>query len=672
MKKIKIFSLFVCLAMLVIACHNDDDERGVQMRTVLVYIAGDNSLRSFATEDLAEMTEGMQSVDDNSYNLLVYIDTGSSPKLIRLKKDKKKNVVQEVIATYEGRNSVDVSKMKEVINTAFSEYPAQSYGLVLWSHGEGWLAKSQNKTRWWGQDGGSNYMDISELKDVLRNAPHLSFLLFDACFMQSVEVVYELKEHADYIIGSPTEIPAPGAPYQKVVPAMFANNASATDIAKAYFEFYADENLYTGKLPYNWGLGDPWTAGVSVSVVNTSMLEQLDKSSSEIIPKYIKGRQAIATSGILCYDCRSSKYYYDFDGLIRSLGSETSEYEAWKAAYDAAGELMKSEYGYKLYEGTSPATAYHELFIQDNYNTNTEVILSKEYDPKVDKGNNVTRQLRLGEMAQMMGMSKDCADDYLTITGQPYDQTGVTSVKDELENRDPRLLQTIATPYAGPYTYYLEGKRSSISSFLEGGTHSSTGYAIAKFYNEKEFSDTHGVGTLDAIIFRYAEVLLIRAEAGAELGKDPELDLTVNALRKRVGFNVKLTSSPATDPKLVAKHPIIKGTNADLIREIRRERRVELFGEGLRYADLMRWGCGERLVAPKAGMMLYTDVYTPEEIAVLKTEVGTYADGSLDVYGKRVTTPAIFESPKHYLFSLPLNEMALNPKLKPNNPGWGD
>ena len=100
MKKIKIFSLFVCLAMLVIACHNDDDERGVQMRTVLVYIAGDNSLRSFATEDLAEMTEGMQSVDDNSYNLLVYIDTGSSPKLIRLKKDKKKgNYIQSYSLT---------------------------------------------------------------------------------------------------------------------------------------------------------------------------------------------------------------------------------------------------------------------------------------------------------------------------------------------------------------------------------------------------------------------------------------------------------------------------------------------------------------------------------------------------------------------------------------------
>ena len=434
------------------------------------------------------------------------------------------------------------------------------------------------------------------------------------------------------------------------------------------FDYYNKVRLF-GDVPwYDTALDkddpDLYKGRDSRIVVMASILKTINQAI-EFLPRKTKVYR-VSRDAALLLKARICLY----EGTWRRYRDMEGDVEYLKEAYNAAGELM--DYGYSLYKASATGENYFDLFIQDNYNTNTEVILSKEYDPKVDKGNNVTRQLRLGEMAQMMGMSKDCADDYLTITGQPYDQTGVTSVKDELENRDPRLLQTIATPYVGPYTYYLEGKRSSISSFLEGGTHSSTGYAIAKFYNEKEFSDTHGVGTLDAIIFRYAEVLLIRAEAGAELGKDPELDLTVNALRKRVGFNVKLTSSPATDPKLVAKHPIIKGTNADLIREIRRERRVELFGEGLRYADLMRWGCGERLVAPKAGMMLYTDVYTPEEIAVLKTEVGTYADGSLDVYGKRVTTPAIFESPKHYLFSLPLNEMALNPKLKPNNPGWGD
>lgn len=60
---------------------------------------------------------------------------------------------------------------------------------------------------------------------------------------------------------------------------------------------------------------------------------------------------------------------------------------------------------------------------------------------------------------------------------------------------------------------------------------------------------------------RYAEALLIRAEAGAELGEDPELDKTVNALRARAGFTFKLDENPLEDPDLVAKYPDIKGPN---------------------------------------------------------------------------------------------------------------
>ena len=56
------------------------------------------------------MIEGMQSVDDNRNNLLVYMDKGSNPKLIRLRKDKDV-VVQDVIATYDAQNSVDVDML---------------------------------------------------------------------------------------------------------------------------------------------------------------------------------------------------------------------------------------------------------------------------------------------------------------------------------------------------------------------------------------------------------------------------------------------------------------------------------------------------------------------------------------------------------------------------------
>lgn len=383
-----------------------------------------------------------------------------------------------------------------------------------------------------------------------------------------------------------------------------------------------------------------------------------------------------------------------FEGTYRRYHGIEGDTKILEEAYNAAGELMKPEYGYSLFKGTSPEEAYHELFIQSNYNNNEEVILSKEYDPAVGKGNNLTRQIGVGETP--IGMSKDCADDYLCAkTGEPISQCGCpghtthTTFIAELQNRDPRMLQTIATPEDGKYTYYLKGKPSMIAKVItskEGakkfGT-SSTGYAIAKYYNPTEYTASHNQGTLDAPIFRYAEILLIRAEAGAELGKDPELDKTVNALRARVGFTAKLTANPTEDPKLVAQYPVIKGPNANLIREIRRERRIEMFGEGLRYSDLMRWACGKLLEAPRRGFIPDATLYTPEEMKVFETGItindkkeevdagiALFSDGSLDLYGKRVKAPAVFEDPKHYLFSIPLNELSLNPKLKPNNPGW--
>lgn len=385
-----------------------------------------------------------------------------------------------------------------------------------------------------------------------------------------------------------------------------------------------------------------------------------------------------------------------FEGTYRRYHGIEGDAKFLEYAYNAAGELMKAEYGYSLFtKGSKPETVYHDLFIQSTYIGNTEIILSKEYDPAVGKGNNLTRQIAVGESP--IGMSKACADDYLCAnTGEPISQCGClghtthTTFIEELNNRDPRLLQTIATPEDGEFTYYLQGRPSMIAKVItssEGAEKhgvSSTGYAIAKYYNPSEYTSAHHQGSLDAPIFRYAEILLIRAEAGAELGKDPELNKTVNALRARVGFNFQMSDHPSDDPKLIAQYPVIKGSgDANLIREIRRERRVEMFGESLRYSDLMRWACGALLAAPKEGFIPDPTLYNAAEMEIFRSGkmkndkgevvdagIALFSNGSLDLYTTRVKTPAAFEDPKHYLFSIPLNELSLNPKLRPNNPGW--
>ena len=372
-----------------------------------------------------------------------------------------------------------------------------------------------------------------------------------------------------------------------------------------------------------------------------------------------------------------------YEGTYRRYRNLEGDAEYLKLAYEAAGALM--DMGHSLYKSATPEQSYFDLFIQDKYDTNPEVILAREYDASINMGNNVSNSIP----GAIMGMSRDCFEEYLcATTGKPISQCGCHNPDmgqiQEMENRDGRLLQTVCLPKAGEYSRYLfrevngvmTGGASSIFGLLEGtekkpfyGT-SSTGYAIAKFYKASEHAVGNHKGSIDAPVMRYAEALLIRAEAGAELGKDPELDKTVNALRSRVGFSHKLTMEPDEDPDLVAKYPNVTGPNANLIREIRRERRIELFAEGYRWDDVCRWNVGEIVYnRERRGAKMDPALYTKDEIQLIEDEVGFDKDGFITPYTKK-STLTMNVAEKYYLYNIPLNEISLNPNLLPQNPGW--
>lgn len=337
--------LWICCSALLVACESDDPipEPPVSgSRTVLIYLAADNSLDRQVAADLAEMKEGIAKLDGSNMHLLVYIDTGSSPRLVELKK-KNGEVIENLIKSYESRNSVGTAETIEVFNEVFSsgQFPAESYGLVYWSHGDGWVPNPLPSSRWIGQDVGSGaYMNIADLITILKSAPHFDFILFDACFMQSIEVAYALRNYTDYLIGSPTEIPGPGARYDMLVPAMFAAGDVAMKTAAAYYTPY--EETYTGKTPIS---NDNWTAGVSVSLLKSSELEPLAKLTKQVLSDAVN--DAELRSKVYDYDKRSSFYghigYYDMVEMVRLL-TDNASFTAWKQAYDAA----------QLYWATTP------------------------------------------------------------------------------------------------------------------------------------------------------------------------------------------------------------------------------------------------------------------------------------------------------------------------------
>lgn len=117
-------NVLVVMLLSLLALASCDKEKAPEpssyKRTVLVYIVADNNLLSgFAEKDLAEMKEGMAQVSDGTLHLLVYIDTGSSPRLVELKKQNGQ-VVEDVVRTYDDRNSVGVDETREVFADVFS------------------------------------------------------------------------------------------------------------------------------------------------------------------------------------------------------------------------------------------------------------------------------------------------------------------------------------------------------------------------------------------------------------------------------------------------------------------------------------------------------------------------------------------------------------------------
>ncbi len=192
---------------------------------------------------------------------------------------------------------------------------------------------------------------------------------------------------------------------------------------------------------------------------------------------------------------------------------------------------------------------YHNLFIQNDYKTNPEIILWKEYSSGLLM-HGFLRYFLWNQGENVAGLSKSLVEEYLCTDGLPTSSSplymGDDSLQSEMKNRDPRLRQTVC--YPGQYA--LDSKMTG--SFMNRGKGfnklmpgirgsgeeypSPTGYWPVKFWkNDQPEANALQTGIMPCPIFRYAEALLIHAEAHAELGTCTQsvLDQTVNKLRKR-------------------------------------------------------------------------------------------------------------------------------------------
>lgn len=337
--KYTMYTMFILLSMA--SCHwfKPEDET-IYDRTVLVYMAADNDLSyiysdtipSFFQEDIDEMIKGACNTPGNS-RLLVYADDHNLPRILSIEQQKGRRPVAKVVHQYDTEhNSGDTETLRMAMEWVIANYAAESYGLVLWSHGSAWLpAKTPAQRAICIDTKTGSLMEIEDIADVLAPLPHLDFILFDACFMQAIEVAYELRNVADYIISSPAEIPGPGAPYHRLIPAMFATPFDAESIVEEYYREYKEGNIRVEG-------HEPDCFGVCLSTIDCRHLDQLAAATSQMIEKYA-GNSSINLSEVQrYYPLTSSKTpeYYDMNSYMYRLIASPDDYARWKDAFDTA------------------------------------------------------------------------------------------------------------------------------------------------------------------------------------------------------------------------------------------------------------------------------------------------------------------------------------------------
>ncbi|HMR20121.1 MAG TPA: clostripain-related cysteine peptidase [Sphingobacterium sp.] len=265
----KIILLYVSISVLVIfgGCKDkkpQPPEEQEKFRTVLVYLAANNTLYEEADLNMDQMEEAIGEVDGN---LIVYakLRFGGSPKLYHISKTEGRKEIK----TYGAHNSSDPAVMTQVIQDTKTLYPAKTYGLVLWSHATGWVPPDvrQPKLKSWGDDNGS-HMDVKDLNTAITG--YYDFIMFDACSMASVEVLYEIKDRAKRFIVSPGEVISNGMPYDKIINDLFSDKAdSYTDVARKYYEHY---NSMTGLY-----------RSATISIIDASKLDILAQETRQTI-----------------------------------------------------------------------------------------------------------------------------------------------------------------------------------------------------------------------------------------------------------------------------------------------------------------------------------------------------------------------------------------------------
>ena len=367
-KKICDFIIATLFIVVGVSCSNGDSPDGPDApvtpvgQTVLMFFPWSNSLLS----DFRRTVEDMQTVvtqrSMKDERIMVLMATSEREAVLFELKKQNGRCLTDTLRRYSDRPFTSRQWLTSLFSEVMTLAPASRYGMVVGCHGLAWVPVqgqrnarkrlgSQERideednlykeeridkegddlmhfevqgpvtTRFIGGTYPETQIETTDLADAMADAGlHTEYILFDACYMSSVEVAYELKDVTHYLIASPTEVLSYGFPYTTMGKHLLGT-PNYKGIVDSFISFYSSYNLPYGTVAVTDCTQLDALAAIAQQI-NAAATEQINVAAAEPKNAASEGKLNTARSGknvpngVQIMDGYSPTLFYDLGHLM--------------------------------------------------------------------------------------------------------------------------------------------------------------------------------------------------------------------------------------------------------------------------------------------------------------------------------------------------------------------
>lgn len=308
------------------ACQEEDPimppEPQTAEKTIFVFMPYSNNLYSFLHANINDMKAAIvRNKGLDNTRLIVFIAKDKKQSALIDIRYKKGVCTQDTLEKYSSPTYLTTNGRVELFNKVKKYAPANRYAMIVGCHGMGWIPSStvfnRNTLRYFGRLEKEYKIDIDDFATSIKAAGmKMQFIMFDDCYMSSMEVAYDLKDVTDYIIASTSEVMAYGMPYQNIYQHLMPTEPNYQAVCDNFYNYYTNYSA-----PYG-----------TIGVTDCRYMDEMVAMMKYINTKHTFDTDRLNNVQDLDGETFTPTIFFDFDDYVRNLcTNDDNTYEQFYA-----------------------------------------------------------------------------------------------------------------------------------------------------------------------------------------------------------------------------------------------------------------------------------------------------------------------------------------------------